>query len=76
MSRKFLVNNIEYYGDQNKPCANLGGTGGEILPISAKGKINEVIDEVYVCEKLDKNILRTNKYIGYWFIQPPTSISA
>ena len=78
MDKEFLVNNIEHYDDQHKPCVNLAGAGGEVLPITAKGEINKVIDEVYVCEKLDTNILSTNKLRdqGYWFIQPPTSISA
>ena len=77
MEKGYLVNDIEKYDDNHRPSVNLAGAGGEILPISAKGKINEVIDEVYVCEKLDTNILSTNKLRdqGYWFIQPPTSIS-
>jgi len=77
MEKDYLVKDIENYDDNYKPNVNLAGAGGDILPISAKGKINDVIDEVYVCEKLDTNILSTNKLReqGYWFIQPPTSIS-
>jgi hypothetical protein len=77
MDKEYLVNDIEIYDSDNIPDVNLAGAGGETLPISAKGKINEVIEDVYVCEKLDTNILSTNKLRdqGYWFIQPPTSIS-
>jgi len=77
MDKDYLVKNIENYDDNHKPGVNLAGAGGEILPITAKGRINDVIDEVYVCENLDTNILSTNKLRdqGYWFIQPPTNIS-
>jgi len=51
--------------------------GGVTLKITAKGSINPEIDEVFVCNSLDGNILSTPKLRnkGYWFIQPPADVS-
>ena len=75
--KDYLTCDVENYDHSHKPSVRLAGAGGDILPIAAKGTINDVIKDVYVCEKLDTNILSTNKLRdqGYWFIQPPTSIS-
>jgi len=76
-NKDYLTKDIEMFNNTHKPSVRLAGAGGDILPITAKGIINDVISDVYVCEKLDTNILSTNKLRdqGYWFIQPPTSIS-
>jgi len=50
IERDYLVSDVEEYDDNHKPNVNLTGASGEILSILAKGKINDVIDDVYVCE--------------------------
>ena len=72
-----LNDKIVKYDDEHLPNVQLAGAGGELLPVTASGNINDVIKGAYVCEKLDVNILSTNKLRdeGYWFIQPPTFIS-
>ena len=71
-----ILHNIVTYNEQNRAPLQLAGAGGDDLPVIARGDVNSLVKNAYVVDKLDVNILSTNRAReeGLYFVQPPTDM--
>ena len=65
-----LLSNVEEFSSRRPPEVKLFGAGGDPLPVSCKGVLNDYIDRVYHVNSLDMNMLSTNRLRekDCWFI--------